>query len=474
MLARRLPLLALIAVTALAGPARADKLDKDAKKWLEDVAPLILPEEEKTFRNLKDKADRDEFQKIFWARRNPQGPAAADNPARTEYEKLRPTLEQRFKVPGKPGTATDCARVIVLLGEPNEVKQDTSGEVFGSRKPEVWTFKDRPGFTFSGGQIQVAFDAACQVPPTSRFVEQLNRPAEVRIVNPNIGYKQTRDGHLVKLVEQLPKPSPAQALLTEPRQDFPLAAQPKMLVRGKEGATYIGGLVRAEAGGLSVREETGKKTATLVVAAQALDEAGNVVASTEQETSAEVGADGAVIGSYGLTLKPGKYTLRVGALDPKSNKGSVASLPVEMPDFGSGGLAMADLLVLSDVREHPAQDPKDPLAAFFMGTAQLIPRFGNAFSKSESIQVLGFVYNLDPDPATGKAQAMARFQILRDGRPVTAPSEDQSLDGPIATPGIGPVPLERFSPGKYVVQLKVSDKAAKKDYVKEASFEVTP
>jgi len=67
------PTLALaLAVLSLApAAARADKLDKEDKKWLDEVKPLMLPDEEKTFRDLKDKADRLEFQKIFWARRDP-------------------------------------------------------------------------------------------------------------------------------------------------------------------------------------------------------------------------------------------------------------------------------------------------------------------------------------------------------------------------------------------------------------------
>ena len=67
---------ALISLAAAAGLApaalsAAEKLDKDAKKWLEEVRPIILPDEEKTFRGLKDKSEREEFQKIFWARRDP-------------------------------------------------------------------------------------------------------------------------------------------------------------------------------------------------------------------------------------------------------------------------------------------------------------------------------------------------------------------------------------------------------------------
>src|SRR5687767_12404757 len=89
-----------------AAPA-AEKLDKNAKKWLEEVRPLMLPEEEKVFRELKDSAERDEFQKIFWARRDPDLETPA-NEYRTEYEKTRADVDNRFRVAGKPGSATDC------------------------------------------------------------------------------------------------------------------------------------------------------------------------------------------------------------------------------------------------------------------------------------------------------------------------------------------------------------------------------
>lgn len=53
-------------------------------------------------------------------------------------------------------------------------------------------------------------------------------------------------------------------------------------------------------------------------------------------------------------------------------------------------------------------------------------------------------------------------------------SDDQTFEQPSGAPGIGPVPLEKFQPGKYVLQLKVQDKVAKKELTKEAAFEVLP
>ena len=218
----RLKLALAVAALALApAAARAQKLDKEEKKWLDEVRPIMLPDEEKTFRGLKDKADRAEFQKIFWARRDPDLDTP-DNEFQGTYDTTRAEVDRQFKVGGQAGSATDCGRVYLLLGKPDEMKADKVATDAPSLRPaEVWTYRDRPGQTFAGGQVQIAFEKDCQLPQGARLGEQLNRVAESRIVHPNLAYPKTPDGHIVKLVDQLPKPSPAQALLKAPRQDFP-------------------------------------------------------------------------------------------------------------------------------------------------------------------------------------------------------------------------------------------------------------
>ena len=105
--------------------ARAQKLDKDDKKWLDDVRPLIVPDEEKTYKGLKDKADRLEFQKIFWARRDPDL-ATPENEFQAQYVKAYAEADQ-YQVPGKLGVETDCGRIFILLGKPDEVQKDQVG-----------------------------------------------------------------------------------------------------------------------------------------------------------------------------------------------------------------------------------------------------------------------------------------------------------------------------------------------------------
>jgi GWxTD domain-containing protein len=460
--------LAVAALSLAPAAARADKLDKEDKKWLDEVRPLMLPDEEKTFRDLKDKSDRLEFQKIFWARRDPDLDTP-ENEFQSGYNGTRLEVDRQFKVGGQAGSTTDCGRVYILLGKPDEMKQDkNTGDAPSLRPAEIWTYRDRPGQTFAGGQVQIAFEKDCQLPQGARLGEQLNRVAESKIAHPNLGYAKTPDGHITKLADQLPKPSPAQTLLKTPRQDFPSSAQNSMMLRSPEGATYVAGIIRATA----VPHDAGAKTVPVNVAVQALDAQGKVALQKDRQANGEIGEDGSLLASYGVTLRPGKYTLHVGVLDPKTGKGSAASMPLEVPDLAEGELEIMPLVVLSNIQEGSATpDPKDPMADFILGPNRLTPSFDNVFAKSGSMSVIGAVYNAVKDPTTGKGSIKWGFTIMKDGKPV-AKTEDQVVEADVASPSIGPVPLGNFAPGKYVVQLQVRDNVAKKDYTKDAPFEV--
>jgi len=460
---------AILGLPLIASPAWADKLDKESKAWLDGVLPIMLPDEEKTYRDLKDKQDRQEFQKIFWARRDPDLDTPA-NEYQPTYETARAAADSKYKRGGLPGSQTGCGRLSILLGEPDETKKQPVGEDTGARGPgQVWVYKDRPNVKFKGGSMELTLDGECQLPQGASFNQQLNRMAEDRIAHPNINYRLGKDGHIVKLADQLPKPTPSRALLKTPRQDFPLAAEADFL-KVEDGGTLLLGLVRCEATGLSVSDSGGKKTAKVTLAAEVVGEDGKSAASTEQPMTVEVGADGAVIGAFRLAAKPGKYTLKAAVLEESSQKGSVASMPVDVPDFNKGELSLASPLVLSDVQEVPPGD--HPLEAFRMSAnARFIPRFGGVFQKSESLSFFYQFYDAQADPATGKPSSTASVQILKDGKPASK-AADQDWETAVAGQVIGPIPLDSFQPGKYSMKVKVVDKVAKKELSREVPFEV--
>jgi GWxTD domain-containing protein len=453
-----------LALLALA-PRVARAQQKDPKKFLDEVRPIVLADEEKQWKAIKDNKDREEFIRIFWARRDPDLDTPA-NEYRTEYETVRTDVNTRFAGAGRPGVETDCGRVWVLMGPPDEAATNTSPprKVESPkllREGQVWTYRDRPGMKFKDGQIQLTFDESCLLPQGARMGEQLARLAEARIAHPNIDYKKAADGKIMKLEDQLPKPTPVMALLKAPRQDFPATVENDLILRTPDGATYVAGLMKVDAGALPA-------DARPVVGAQAVTADGKVAATTEREFTMVPAEGGAV--SYGMALKPGDYTLRVGVFDPKSNKGTAVVQPLKVPDFGADELTLSPVLVLKDVQEGAA-DPKDPLSAFQLGTTKLVPRFGNSFTPADSVVLLGFIYGGRIDEATGKPSLVASFQILKDGNPV-AKAPEQTYDSSPTGPSVGPVPLTSYKPGKYVAQMTVTDKVSKKDYKTEATFEV--
>jgi hypothetical protein len=273
----------------------------------------------------------------------------------------------------------------------------------------------------------------------------------------------------VKLADQLPKPSPGMTLLKQPRQDFTTGAETPLMLRTEDGATYVAGLVRGDASALTTQDAGGKKTTKLVVVAQALDSAGKASATTERPIVADVDpATNSVLASFGMALKPGDYSVRVGLLDPATGKGSAVNVPVKAPDFQAGELAMSPLTILEDFQETAAaKDPAAPLADFAMTGARLIPRYGNVFTPSDSITVISQIYPRSVDETTGKPNVSSTYSILKDGKPVARAEEQPGLMA-----AVGPVPLKNYGAGKYVVQLKVKDNVTKKEYTQEQPFEV--
>jgi GWxTD domain-containing protein len=472
--------LALLAIAAVAGPARADKLDKDDKKWLDEVRAILPSDEEKQYKDLKDKADRLEFQKIFWARRDPDL-ATPENEFQQQYLKERAEADTQYRVPTQAGSATDCGRVFLLLGKPDEVEKD-EGSSITLRGPETWTYKDKPGRTFAGGKVQIAFDPDCR--GTAGLGQQLDRIAASKIVHPNIDYRKDKDGHIVKLADQLPKDTKARAFFKTPRQDFPVATQTSYL-KVADGSTALLGLVRGDASGLAVADAGGAKAVNVSVAASVVADDGREVGWVEQTMNAPVGADGSFVGSFKMGLKPGKYTLKAGALDLKGGKASLATAPIDVPDLAKVETAAdgttqtvpsaASLILLRDVEEiapGAPTDPAHPFAAYTLPQARLVPLFGTTLHKADQLSIFYQVYDLTVD-AAGKADAMATVSILKDGKAPVARTQNP-MNTSIGGSVIGPVPLAGYEVGKYVVQLKVNDKLGKKDLTQETSLEILP
>jgi GWxTD domain-containing protein len=474
------PCLWLLALIIASPAAAADKRDKEAERWLQEVHLLILPEEEAVFRELKDADDGKEFERIFWARRDPDLATPA-NEFQAAVSRARVRADERFSTSGRKGSDSGCGHVLVLLGEPKEVEGREIKARFdnatvmreGARRPEVWIYRSRPGdaVEFAGGELRVSFDEECRFAEGGRVLDELQHVARSRIVQPRLAYRKKPDGHLVRLEELLAPKTVDVERLAPTRADFPLAVEPKLLLRTRSGEAYAAGLVRAD---LSVlRGAVGSPPALLVatVFAQAVDAGGQAAPPVERTVRGPVGADGAFTASYGLPLKPGRYVLRVGLV--AGDKAAVTSTPVEVPDYDAPGLKLGSLIVYADQADAGPPDAQSPYSAFAVGSLRLHPRPGNVFSKSESLQAVCVLYGGQADAATGKPSLRARLSFLKDGRPV-ASGQPETFDTAMAVASVGPVPLATFAPGHYLARVEATDAVSGAIQAQETPFEITP
>jgi GWxTD domain-containing protein len=470
----------LLALSCLPGSAAwAQKLDNDDKKFLSDVRPILLRDEESTYKKLKEKADRQEFQKVFWARRDPDL-ATPQNEFQERYEKDRAAADRDYRAGAVAGSQTDCGRVFILLGKPDAVQTEGGTIAAGARVPETWTYKDRPGHTFQGGKAEISFGEECQAP--SGLQMQLERIAAALVLHPNIDYRVGPDGRLKKLVDLLPRDTAARALFKQPRQDFPVAVHVSYL-KVADGGTAVVGLVQGDASGLAAAESGAGKVVNVSVAASAAGEGGQESGWTEQTVNAPVGEDGRFLASFKMGLKPGRYELKAGAVDVKSSKASLATTPIEVPDFsqeqtaadGSEKPVMSGTVIvvrqIEDVPANAPEDPADPFGAFRLSNARMIPVFPSQLRPSDTVSFFYQVYDLQVD-AGGKANGTARLRILSPTRGVVTGSAETPIETSPYGTEIGPVPLKALPPGKYTAQLEATDRIAQKTIKCDAPFEI--
>jgi GWxTD domain-containing protein len=473
--------LILALLVAGAGPAAAADLDKEDKEWLDDVRPIMLPDEEKAYKDLTDKADREEFRKIFWARRDPDL-STPENEYQPDYEAAREKADRQYRVTGRPGSQTDCGRFFILLGEPDDTQVQAGSTSVLNRVPEVWVYYSKEGGrTFEGGEARIAFDEQCRAPSGVRSV--IEALTAERIVQPQLDYRTGEDGRLVTLEDQLPKASPARALLDVPRQDFPLAAHASFMKISEE-VTGVIGLIRGEAPDLPVEKRDGQEVVDIVVVSRVVGQDGEEISWSEQPVAAAVQPDGSFVASFGLGVAPGAYTLNAGAV-LANGSGSLVSEAIEVPDFARVAVApdgteskvpsVASILFVREIEDLPEGAEKDPehhYAAFRLGQTQLQPYFGRDLRQSDTVSFFYLIYDLQVDPDSGKADSVVAFGILKNGRTPVAQAPDNPITTGVLASAIGPVPLAAYPPGDYVVQLRVTDRLAKKTVVKNEKFRV--
>jgi len=215
------------------------------------------------------------------------------------------------------------------------------------------------------------------------------------------------------------------------------------------------------------------RQATLETAALVYDETGAVAATLETErttmdlTDADYGQllQRGVPYRRAVSLKPGRYQVRLAVREDATGLLGSAWQRVEVPDLAAGRLGLSGLFLLKD--EGTAATAAD--AAPVLHSVQDRPRFAGA----ENLYVQLYTYNPRRD-ASGEMNLTSQPEILR-GDASLASGAPEPMAG---TPAAGPVPhlsrirLPGLEPGDYVLRVTVTDRNASAMVARSVGFTV--
>jgi GWxTD domain-containing protein len=499
------------------------ELDSQYKKWLnEDVVYIIAPEERSAFLQLSTNEERETFIENFWARRNPD-PDSPENTFKEEhYRRIAYTNEHYAS--GIPGWKTDRGRIYIMWGPPDETDSHPSGGTY-ERPPEEgggetstypfedWRYRYLEGI---GENVIIEFvdptmtgeyhltmdpsekDALTYVPGAGLTIaESMGMASKTKrfqntdgthMAQPEGGqpesYNEFERLELYAKIQQAPpvKFKDLEAVVTQRlvrdqvkfdyRFDF---------LRITSDTVLVPITIQIPTRQLSFVEKSGVDTASMNLFMRITTLTGRIVNTFEDPLTTQVPASllqqaltTSQIYQKAVPLSPGLYRLDVVVKDTTSQNVGVLNTRVAVPRFQDDQLSSSSLILADDIHRVSSKDIG--LGQFVLGDVKVRPKLDAVFTPEEGMGVFLQVYNLKVDDKTHKPDASVEFRVLKEKQadpvlkfdmpPNRLPEhgEELTLENRIT---LGSLP-----PGKYKLEVAVTDNLAKQTITPYADFTV--
>jgi GWxTD domain-containing protein len=501
------------------------ELDSQYKKWLnEDVIYIITPEERSAFVHLQTNEEREQFIEQFWQRRNPD-PDTAENTFKEEhYRRIAYTNEHYAS--GIPGWKTDRGRIYIMWGPPDEIDSHPSGGTYDrpstegggttSTYPfEDWRYRYLEGI---GEDVNIEFvdptmtgefhltmdpsekDALTYVPGAgltqmesmglASKTDRFNNTDGTHSAAP-LGMQPENQSEFSRLelnakIQKAPpvKFKDLEAVVTsrvvkdqvkfDYRFDF---------LRITSDTVLVPITVQIPTRQLSFAEKDGVDSATVNLFARITTLSGRPVQTFEDTVHRDVPAallqqslSTSSIYQKAVPMSPGLYRLDIVLKDVNSNNVGVVNTRLAVPRFEDDKLSTSTLIIADQIQRVSAKDIG--LGQFVLGDLKVRPKMDSAFLPSEMMGVFLQVYNLKVDEKTHKADVSVQFRVLRDKETEPLKKFDLAQD---QIPEHGEemtlqnvVTLGSFGPGKYKLEVAITDNLAKQTITPTSEFTVKP
>jgi hypothetical protein len=176
-----------------------------------------------------------------------------------------------------------------------------------------------------------------------------------------------------------------------------------------------------------------------------------------------------------IPLRPGLYRLSLAVKDVNSGNTGTLELRMEVPRFEDDRLATSSLILADQIEKVPTK--RVGLGPFVIGDTKVRPAVGDAFTRDQKLGIYLQVYNMKPDETGNKPAATIQYSLLnlKNNQPVLEMAEE-AAQLPEASPFQAVIekllPLNALEPGKYKLQIKVTDNVTKRSVTPSAEFVV--
>jgi hypothetical protein len=172
-------------------------------------------------------------------------------------------------------------------------------------------------------------------------------------------------------------------------------------------------------------------------------------------------------------LIPGLYKLHLTIEDKTSQSVGVKDIVLKVPRIPDQTLQASSMILAYSVTDLPSrQVGTEPFA---LGDKKVKPNVTGVFRRDQNLSVWQEIYGLTQDQATHKPSATFEMVISQNKKEIKKlVTESAELTGSgLQMKYTSSVPLADFAPGKYEVQIKVTDNLTKESFVTPGSFTVS-
>jgi GWxTD domain-containing protein len=486
---------------------------KAFKEWIQDVEPIIRPDELKAWNKLQTDEEREQFIGEFWRLRDPD-PDTEENEYREGYYERVEYANEHFSS-GVAGVKTDRGRIYLKWGKPDEVESHPaggtynreSGEGGGSTSTypfERWWYRNLPGHSdvavefvdpTSTGEYRIARnpfekEALLHVPGAGATLDGVSQADRVAAANGfgNPFSSQAKDGQFewMDRVTFLSEPPPVNfdrygggKGISGPVVDTDLlnSAVQISCFKQSDDRVIVAFTVQTDNRDLVFRDVGGLQSARLNISGRITSVAGRRVGFFEDSvtttaTTTELVEAKERKSAYqkAVTLAPGRYRVDLLVRDQESGAASLQHVGFEVPKYGVN--LAASSLILASVLEQVSDIPAS--RQFVIGDKKVIPNLTAEFHRGAPVGIYMQIYNTGIDQTTLRPSVDVEYVLLRDGKEAGRQVEDwrgtNSAGERLTLARL--INSRGLDAGDYAVEVRAHDRVSGQALVQTAKFKI--